>query len=189
MSPKRVLIPVAEGSEDIEVVTLIDVLRRAEAQVVVASVESGLQLQASRGTRLLADCRIDACVGQSYDLIALPGGVPGAEHLRDSPELIQLLLQQHQQTRLIGAICAAPALVLAHHGLLAGKNATAFPSYLEQLPQPDHSEAAVIEDGHIITSRAAGTAMAFSLVLVERLFDAERAEQIAQQMLVKRESL
>ncbi|MCP4665846.1 MAG: DJ-1 family protein, partial [Deltaproteobacteria bacterium] len=115
---KKVLVPIAEGTEEIEAVCIIDVLRRAGAEVIVASVD-GLQVTASRGVKLVADKLISQCVDEVYNLVALPGGIPGAEHLRDSEDLTGILNRQYKAGRLYGAICASPAVVLQHHGLLA----------------------------------------------------------------------
>jgi protein deglycase len=114
---KKVLVPIADGTEEIEAVCLIDTLRRAGAEVTVASVD-GIQVTASRGVKIVADARIAECLHQTYDGIVLPGGMPGAEHLRDSAGLIEMLQKQNQAGRLYGAICAAPAVVLRPHGLL-----------------------------------------------------------------------
>ena len=119
--PKRkVLVPIADGTEEIEAVCIIDVLRRAGADVTVASV-GNLQITASRGVKLVADCKIADCRDDEFDLIALPGGIPGAEHLRDSQPLVQLLRRHQAGGGWYGAICAAPAVVLSHHGLLGGR--------------------------------------------------------------------
>jgi 4-methyl-5(b-hydroxyethyl)-thiazole monophosphate biosynthesis len=181
---KTVLVPIADGTEELEAVTIIDVLRRAGARVVVASVASGLQITASRKTKIVADVRINECANEQYDAIVLPGGMPGAEHLRDCAVLIELLRQQCQAGRVVAAICASPAVVLAHHHLLGGHKATCYPSFQAELP--DHSAAAkrVVADGNFVTSQGPGTAMEFSLALVEILFGAEHKRQVAEPMLI-----
>ena len=108
---KNVLVPIADGSEEIEAVTMIDVLRRAGADVTVASVND-LKVTASRGVKLEADCLISECTDQAFDLVALPGGMPGAENLGDNRDLKRILLLQKERGGLYGAICAAPAMVL-----------------------------------------------------------------------------
>ena len=128
---KRVLVPIANGTEEIEAACIIDTLRRAGAEVTVASVD-GLQITASRGMKMVADARISDCVNQTYDCIALPGGMPGAEHLRDSAPLIEKLKQQKQAGRLYGAICASPAVVLQPHGLLAKTQGNLLPRHARQ---------------------------------------------------------
>ncbi|HML73084.1 MAG TPA: DJ-1/PfpI family protein [Anaerohalosphaeraceae bacterium] len=180
----KVLVPIADGIEELESVTIIDVLRRAGAQVTVASVSTALQVTASRKTKLVADAMIQDCAGMTFDAIILPGGMPGAEHLRDSAPLIELLKQQVLAGRLYGAICASPAVVLARHGFLKGRKATCYPSMETQLPDASAAAKRVVIDHHCITSQGPGTAMDFALAVVEALFGAERRRQVAEPMLV-----
>lgn len=179
---KKVLVPIANGIEELEAVTLIDVLRRAGAEVTVAGVET-LQVVASRGTRLIADVPIEECATRTFDLIALPGGMPGAERLRDCEPLVRLLKEQASSGRLYAAICASPVVVLQHHGLLAGRRATAHPSFASRLSNQEAVEERVVADGNCVTSRGPGTALEFALALVELLFGKEQAEQVAAPML------
>jgi protein deglycase len=180
---KHVLVPVADGTEEIEAVTIIDVLRRAGAEVTVASVGE-LQVTASRGVRLVADCLIGQCVDIAYDLVALPGGMPGAEHLRDSEELKQILQRQSGAGGLVGAICAAPAVVLEAHGLLENRKATCHPNHVTSLHDPTAAGVPVLVDGSCVTSQGPGTALAFALKLVEMLFGREHMEAVAGPMIV-----
>ncbi len=180
---KNVLVPIADGSEDIETSTIIDVLRRAGATVTVASVGS-LQVTMAHGLKLTADKLISECVNDSYDLIAVPGGMPGAENLRDSKELTEILQRQQQGGQLYAAICASPAVVLHHHGLLTERKATAYPGFAEQLSNTESIESRVVVDNNCITSRSPGTAMEFALKLVEVLYGGQMAKNIAQSMLV-----
>ncbi len=182
--PKTVLVPIADGSEEIEAVTIIDVLRRAEAEVTVASV-SGLQITASRGVKLMADCLIAACADKRFDLVVLPGGIPGAEHLRDNAELKAILKHQQAHGGLYGAICAAPAVVLEPHGLLRDRQATSHPGFVDQLSDPSAAESRVVVDGNCITSRGPGTAMEFALQLVEILFGSQKRSAVAGPMVVE----
>lgn len=181
--PKNVLIPIADGSEDIETASIVDVLRRAGAVVTVASV-STLQVTAAHGLKLVADQLISECVNNSYDLIALPGGMPGAEHLRDSKELEEMLKRQQRDAKLYAAICASPAVVLKHHGLLAERKATAYPGFAEQLENTESIDSRVVVDNNCITSRGPGTAMEFALKLVEILYGEQKAKEVAKSMLV-----
>ncbi len=180
---RHVLIPIADGTEEIEAVTIIDVLRRAGAQVTVASVNK-LQITASRGVRLVADCLIGECADKPYDLVVLPGGIPGAEHLRDNAVLKDILLRQQASQRWYGAICAAPAVVLETHGLLRDRRATCHPGYAKDLKSGASSGHRVVVDGNCITSQGPGTAMAFSLKLVEILFGKELMETVAAPMVI-----
>lgn len=180
----KVLVPVADGSEDIETVTLVDVLRRAGADVTLASVapDNRLEITASRGIRMIADRPINECLQHEWDLVVLPGGMPGAENLRDCPVLVELLQQQKQAGRLYGAICAAPQVVLAHHGLLNDCEATGHPGFRNSIPQA--SNARVVRDGICMTSQAPGTALEFALALVEALFGREKRDEVAGPMVV-----
>ncbi len=180
MISKKVLVAIADGTEELEAVTIIDVLRRAEADVTVASVGE-IQITASRGVKLVADAVISDCVGSVYDLIALPGGMPGAEHLRDSKELTDMLKAQAASGRLYAAICASPAVALKPHGLLKDKKATCYPSLLAELDNAE--QAKVVIDGNCITSQGPATALEFSLKLVELLFDKQKSQEVANAML------
>lgn len=179
---RKVLVPIADGIEEIETVSIIDVLRRAGALVTVASVDQ-LQVIASRGVKLVADQLIALC-SDTYDLIALPGGMPGAEHLRDSKDLTAMLMCQRKEGRIYAAICASPAVVLQHHGLLGDRRATCHPNFTERLENTEAVESRVVVDGTCITSRGPGTALEFALKLVELLFGAEKAREVAEPMLV-----
>jgi 4-methyl-5(b-hydroxyethyl)-thiazole monophosphate biosynthesis len=181
---REVLVPIADGIEEIEAVCIIDVLRRAGASVTVAAV-GGQQVTASRGVKLVADRLIADCVGTTYDLIALPGGMPGAEHLRDSRELEVLLKAQGREGRLYAAICASPAVVLRHHGLLENRRATCHPNFVSHLDHTGEAEERVVVDGPCVTSRGPGTAIEFALKLVELLFGEATAREVAQPMVVR----
>lgn len=182
---KSVLVPIAEGSEEIEAVVIIDVLRRAGADVTVASVTERSEVRCSRGTRLVADAIIGDVAGREFDLIALPGGMPGAEGLRRSLPLAALLRAQAAAARPYAAICAAPAVVLQDLGLLTGRRATCHPDFFDRLDTPTRSEDRVVVDGPVITSRGPGTALEFSLTLVERLFGAASRQELARAMLTE----
>ena len=180
---KKILVPIADGSEEIEAVCIIDVLRRAGAEVTVASVDE-LTITASRGVRIIADARIGECTDETYDCIALPGGMPGAEHLRDSKELTVLLKKQAEAEKLYAAICASPVVVLQHHGLLKGRKATCHPGFSDELENGVDSR--VVVDENCVTSRGPGTAIEFALALVEILFGTKKAREVEDPMLVRR---
>ena len=187
--PKKALVPIADGSEEIEAVCIIDTLRRAEVDVTVASVTGERQITASRKTKIVADALIEDCADTTYDLIALPGGMPGAEHLRDSEVLFEMIEDQRDAGRLYAAICASPAVAFLPHGMLAGRTATCFPSYRSLLEEAEDVEAGderVVVDGNLVTSRGPGTAIEFALKLVELLLDdPEKADGIGKRMLIK----
>eukprot|EP00239_Pterosperma_sp_CCMP1384_P008045 CAMPEP_0197858420 /NCGR_PEP_ID=MMETSP1438-20131217/32212_1 /TAXON_ID=1461541 /ORGANISM="Pterosperma sp., Strain CCMP1384" /LENGTH=239 /DNA_ID=CAMNT_0043474575 /DNA_START=518 /DNA_END=1237 /DNA_ORIENTATION=+ len=191
---KRVLVPVADGSEEIETVTVVDVLRRAGAEVVLASVEHDgekprLQCSMSRGVQVVADVALTDVVGpgqEPFDLIAIPGGMPGAERLRDCIALDAALRSHVEAGRPAAAICAAPAVVLESKGLLQGIAATAHPAFVEALEgTPEDKLGRVIVDGSVITSRGPGTALEWSLCLVETLFGKDKMAEVAGPMVVQ----
>ncbi len=182
---KTVLVPIANDTEELEAVAIIDTLRRAGAEVTVASVGlDGLQITASRGVKLVADKQLEECRAQTYDLIALPGGMPGAEHLRDSELLTRMLKEQAQSGRWYAAICAAPVVVLQPHGLLTGKKATCHPGRAKDLQDPGTANSRVVVDGNCITSQGPGTAVEFAVKLVEQLYGKEKAQAVAGPMVV-----
>lgn len=164
-----VLIPLADGCEELEAVTLIDLLRRAGIKVTTASLEDA-PVQCSRGTVLVADCLLDDVMQTSFDLLVLPGGLPGADKLNTDPRISQLLKRLYEEGQYIGAICAAPK-VLVTHGLVAGHRLTAFPGALSALDTSNITltDNPVETDGKIVTSRGPGTAMDFALHLIEIL--------------------
>jgi 4-methyl-5(b-hydroxyethyl)-thiazole monophosphate biosynthesis len=183
MSIKTALVPIANGSEDIESVTLIDVLRRAGVEVTVASVEKDIAVTCARRTRLVADTLFADVAGKEFDLIALPGGMPGAERLRDTAALIDMLKHQDGRGALIGAICAAPGVVLGAHGLVGLRIVTVYPGFEHLLPAGAAQNADVVRGGNLVTGRGPAAAMAFSLTLVEALCGREKAAQVAAGML------
>jgi 4-methyl-5(b-hydroxyethyl)-thiazole monophosphate biosynthesis len=164
---KRVLVPLAEGFEELEAVTIIDILRRAGIEVAVASL-AGSPVTGAHGIRLAADAPLAALVGQDFDMIALPGGMPGAQHLKDDPRIAAFLRRLHDAGRPVAAICAAP-MVLAAAGLLEGRRATSYPGFLEDAAVSTVVGDAVVVDRGVITSRGPGTALDFALALVEEL--------------------
>jgi 4-methyl-5(b-hydroxyethyl)-thiazole monophosphate biosynthesis len=162
-----VLVPLAQGCEELEAVTIIDILRRAGITVVSAGLDAE-PVRASRGTVLVPDTTLDEALKDSYDMVVLPGGQPGTNNLKADARVIALTQQMAQQQKYVAAVCAAPS-VLATAGLLDGRRATSFPGALNGFPGVSLQNAKVVEDGRIITSRGPGTAMDFALTLVERL--------------------
>ncbi|KAK1559476.1 hypothetical protein Q3G72_014908 [Acer saccharum] len=175
----RVLIPIANGSEEIEIVTIVDILRRAKVDVVVASVEKSMKIVASQGTKIIAEKLISNASEEIYDLIILPGGVSGAERLQKSRILKKLLKEQEAAGRIYGAICSSPA-VLHKHGLLKEKRATAHPSVISKLTNEVVNGTKVVVDGKVITSRGLATVTDFALAIVSKLFGHGRARSVAE---------
>lgn len=179
---KKVLIAVADGIEELEAIAIIDGLGRAGADLTIASVQKQ-QITTARRIKITADCLISDCLTKTYDLIVLPGGGLGAENFRDSNELIEMLKKQKEAGRFYAAICASPAIVFAPNGLLAGKKATCYPGMEGRLPDACAANQRVVVDGNCITSQGPGTALEFSLKLVELLFGNDKAKQLAKAML------
>ncbi|MGD8841990.1 MAG: DJ-1/PfpI family protein [Gammaproteobacteria bacterium] len=171
-----VLVPLAQGCEELEAVTVIDLLRRAGIEVVTAGLDNQ-PVRASRGTVLIPDVTLDEAVGRKYDMVVLPGGLPGADFLDKDPRIHGLLKEMADADRYTAAICAAPR-VLAGAGLLAGRRATSFPGALQAFEGFSYREEAVVQDGKVITSRGPGTAMDFALVLIENLVGKEKRDEV-----------
>ncbi len=173
---KKVLVLLAPGFEDIEAVSIVDILRRGGARVTLAGLDKG-PIEGSRGIKIVPDCQFDTVSSADFDLIVLPGGQPGTSNLQKNAKVLDLLKTMHSNGKLVGAICAAP-LVLQDAGILKGKNATCHPSVREKLHSAHYCEERVVVDGNIITSQAPGTAIEFSLKLIENLFNKERVTAV-----------
>jgi 4-methyl-5(b-hydroxyethyl)-thiazole monophosphate biosynthesis len=170
-----------DGFEEIETVTPVDLLRRAGVEVVLASLGEGIHLTGRNGLVLHADTRFESVKDETFDLLLLPGG-PGVKTMREDGRAAALAAHFAEAGRPVAAICAAP-LVLHDAGLLKGRRYTAHDSTYDVLPHADASQA-VVEDGDIITSRGAGTALAFALALVTRLRGVETAERVAREIMI-----
>nr|KYP35515.1 Protein DJ-1 [Cajanus cajan] len=174
-----VLIPIAHGSEEIEVVTMVDILRRAKANVTVASVEKSLEVLASQGTKIVADILISDAQESAHDLIILPGGTAGAQRLSKSKVLKKLLKEQNSAGRIYGAVCSSLA-ILHKQGLLKDKRATAHPSVLDKLKDQAINGAKVVIDGKLITSEGLATVTVLALIIVSKLYGNGRARSVAE---------
>lgn len=189
-NPKRVLVPIADGSEEIETTCITDTLVRFGAKVCVASVMESktvdpLVCRMSRGIHIKADTMISEAVKEEWDLIVLPGGMPGAEHLRDCEALVNLLRKHSSDHKLYGAVCAAPAVALASRGLVGESAATCYPApNFRSLLQNGKDDKVVVSD-NLVTSQGPGTSLLFALALGEKLYGKEKRDEIAKQMLVE----
>ncbi|ALI02130.1 DJ-1 family protein [Pseudomonas sp. FW306-02-F02-AA] len=165
----RALITLAEGIDDLQAVTLIDVLRRAKVEVVVASIESRRMLTCARGTRLTADAMLIDVLAQPFDLVVLPGGAVGAQRLAAHQPLLQLVQDQSAAGRMFAGIAESPALALQAFGVLRQRRMTCLPAASHQLLGCTFVDQPVVIDGNCITAQGSSAALAFALVLVERL--------------------
>jgi protein deglycase len=174
----RVLVPLAEGFEEIEAITVVDLLRRAGIEVRTASL-AGTRVTGSHGIVIEADTTLDAAMATDCDMVVLPGGMPGALHLKQDARVIALLRKCAEDGRYVAAICAAPQ-VLAHAGLLDGRRATSFPGFLDtgSAAGLELRHEPVVVDGRLVTSRGPGTAIEFSLALIELLAGTEAAAAV-----------
>ena len=181
---KTVLVALADGFEEIEAVTIIDILRRAGVEVIVAGVGKR-EITGAHEITVGAEVLLEQYQGLP-DAVVLPGGMPGAKNLKESEALKDLLSKMKKANKLIGAICASPAVVLASQGLLDGKKATCYPGFENELgPKVTFSQERVVRDGQIITSRGPGSALEFSLELVKELVGPAAAEKVLQATLAK----
>ncbi|MEN8169259.1 MAG: DJ-1 family glyoxalase III [Pseudomonadota bacterium] len=178
-----VLVPLAEGCEELEAVTIIDLLVRAGVEVVSAGLKAG-SVKASRGLVITPDTTLDEALKREFDMVVLPGGLPGADYLNNDPRIQSLIKKMADEGRYTAAICAAPR-VLANAGVLGGKRATSYPGTLDKMALPDveYCQEAVVQDGKVITSRGPGTAMEFALTLIEILLGKEKRDEVAAGLL------
>lgn len=180
----RALIALAEGIDDLQSATLIDVLRRAGVEVVVASVESRRMLTCARGTRMTADAMLMDVLAQHFDLIVLPGGAVGAQHLAAHQPLQQLVQDQAAAGRLFAGIADAPALALQAYGVLRQRRMTCLPGASHHLSGCNFVDQPVVVDGNCITAQGSGAALPFALTLVEQLCGKGKRAAVAAQLLI-----
>jgi len=180
---KKVLIPLAPGFEEIEAVTIADILRRAGAEVTVAGTIGG-PIEGRSRIRLIPDSIMENVEDMDFDMVVLPGGAVGTDNLKKDKRVKKILERLHHRGRFITAICAAPA-VLSALGITRGKTVTSHPSVRAELKQEIISDECVISDGNIITGLGAGSAMEFAFKLVETLFGAGKVKEVNSGVLAK----
>jgi 4-methyl-5(b-hydroxyethyl)-thiazole monophosphate biosynthesis len=177
----QVLLPLAEGFEEIEALAVIDVLRRADIRVVIAGLAQGA-VRSARNVSVIPDTTIDTINVEQFDMIILPGGKLGTENLNNDPRIHNLLVEFQDTDKLIGAICGAPT-VLAAAGIIAGKRVTSHPNDSSRLGDALYADQSVVIDGNIITSQGAGTAISFALAIVSRLMGVHAADTVSTAIL------
>jgi protein deglycase len=172
----KVLVPLAQGCEELEAITIVDLLRRANIEVVTAGLDSQA-VTASRGTVITPDTDLDTALEDDYDMVVLPGGLPGADYLDKDERIKNILIKMANCEKFTAAICAAPK-VLANAGILDGKKVTSYPGCLTNLNNTVISDEAVVIDGKVITSRGPGTSMDFALTLIESLVGKDKRNEV-----------
>ena len=182
----KVYVLLANGFEEIEGLTPVDLMRRAGIEVVMASITDSLQITGARGIKVTADMLLSD-IADEADMVILPGGMPGTTNLKESSEVRSMVQKYYDAGKYIAAICAAPT-VFGDMGLLNGKKATCYPGLeagLNGAMWPGEGESVVV-DGNIITSRGVGTAIDFALKLIEILIDEDKADSIGASVVYKR---
>jgi len=179
----KVVIILADGFEELEAVAIIDVLRRAGIGIVSAGLHEG-PVSSARNIKVIPDTIIDTITSDDFDMLVLPGGMPGASNLNADERVGKLIRDFNGKGKMMGAICAAP-YVLANAGILDGKRVTSYPSFKDRLGAAIYEEKTVVEDGNILTSRGPGTALCFALAIVEKFAGKEKAQQIKEAMLLQ----
>ena len=177
LSAMKALIAVADGTEEMEAVIVADVLRRAEFDVTLASIGETLAIRGSRKVQIVADC-LWQDADLDVDILILPGGMEGMQNLRADPRVLRTVCQRAENDQWIAAICAAP-LILQTAGILKTRRITSHPSIRDELGSATYVEQPVVVDGHLITSRGPGTAMAFALRIIHLLAGKQKADGVA----------
>ena len=181
----NVYIFLADGFEDIEGLTVVDLMRRAGINIVTVSIKEGREVTTAHGISLKTDTVFGETDFSDADMLVLPGGMPGTLHLGECAPLAELLTEFYQKGGKIAAICAAPS-VFARLGFLEGRRATAYPSFLDKLSGAKTCEDSVVVDGNVTTSRGMGTAIDFGLCLIAQLEGEEKAAEIADSIVYKK---
>ncbi|WP_394136141.1 DJ-1 family glyoxalase III [Aliivibrio fischeri] len=180
---KKILVCIAPGTEELEAITVINILERAKFDVTVASTafDGSLTMKAAQRVMLTADVKLVEVADEEFDCIVLPGGLKGSENFRDSTLLIEMLKQQKYDEKWVAAICAAPAIVLQHHNLYPDALMTCYPSFMETIPEKNRRIKRVFTDvlNHLITSQGPGSALEFAMEIVTTLAGKELTAKLA----------
>ena len=180
---KTVYLFLATGFEEIEALTIVDMLRRAEIDITTVSISRNLQVEGAHGITVTADCTWVELSTEDADWLILPGGMPGTKHLGECKPLVSLLQRQAAANKNIAAICAAP-MMLGKLGLLKGRKATCYPGFEQYLEGAECTGAPVERDGNIITGKGPGAAMEFALTVVDMMLGKEKVQELKEAMCV-----
>ncbi len=178
---KKVLLPLAPGFEEIETLAIVDILRRAGVEVVIAGTTNGL-IESLHGVKIQPDELLADVPGSSFDMLVLPGGGIGVENLKKDERVLDLI-REYIDNKMVGAICAAPT-VLKAAGATKGRTLTCYPSEIEEFPD-EYVDERVVVDGNLITSQGPGTAIEFACALVEALVSPEKSAEISTGVLAR----
>lgn len=179
---KKAVVLLAEGFEDIEALTPVDILRRGKVECTICSIDDELYKTSSRNTTIKADESIKNIDVDEYDAVILPGGLPGAANLRDNENVIKLVREFNSKNKIVSAICAAP-IVLKQAGIIEGKAVTSNPNFKNEFEAENYKEDFVVKDGNIITSRGAGMSIYFAFKILESLTDEETVKKVEKSTL------
>lgn len=178
----KIMVLLAEGFEEVEFVTIVDVLRRAGMDVTVVGLKAG-PIDGSHGVKVMSDALVDNITADQFDSVVLPGGYPGFVNLGEDERVLELLREMNLSGKYITAICGAPA-VLSKAGVIEGKKVTIHPGVKDQLVTGSYVDQRVVVDGRVVTSQGPGTAMEFSLKLVELFAGKAKMEEVKEDILV-----
>ncbi len=181
---KKVNVYLGNGFEEIEALTVVDVLRRADIDVKTISVSKTKEVKGAHNITVLADKTFDEIDNNAVDMLVLPGGMPGTTNLEKHKGLKELINKFYQDEKFIAAICAAPS-ILGKMGILDSSNATCYPGFEKYLKGAIHSEDPVVRHKNIITSKGPGTAMLFALELVEILVGEKKKKDVKESMIIQ----
>lgn len=181
---KQVCVFLADGFEEVEALTAVDLLRRARVYVDTVSITDEYKVHGAHGINVQTEDLFDEVNFDEFDMVVLPGGMPGTTNLMQHQGVREVVTSFAKEGKLVGAICAAP-MVLEDLGLLQGKKATCYPSCEDNLKSAVLTGAPVTVDGNIITSRGVGTAIEFALELIEKLVGSDMAKKIASDIVYK----
>lgn len=179
---KKAAVLLADGFEEIEALTVVDLLRRARIYVDTVSVSDEYMVDGSHGINVQTEDLFDEVDFSEFDMIVLPGGMPGTSNLQSHQGVCRIVREFCEEGRYVGAICAAPS-ILGNMGLLKGKRAACYPTVEDQLQGAVLVTSPVVQDGNIITSRGMGTAVDFGLKLVEVMTDKLKADEVAESII------
>lgn len=179
----KILVPLGKGFEELEAISIIDVLRRAGCQVIIASLKDNLEVLSQGGVKIIADIDVSKVEAFKIDAVVFPGGWEGTENLIECKELRELVLEMDSQRKIIAAICAAP-YALFKMGVLKNRNFTCYPSIEKMIDNPNYQDSKnVIHDENIITSKGPATALEFAYYLVKTLVSPQKEKEVKEGML------